>query len=96
MWELSYTALLLLVVSCIAAGVVSGVIHTWSIRARLYSLECQLEVIAGRLTTEIKARAGQERWKKPDRDAELVASLTQQPLPLAKKKNWWETLPTNK
>lgn len=94
MVELSYFALVLLISGCIAAGVVAGVIHTWSLRARLFSIENQVEVIAGRLTSEVRARAGQERWKKPDKDAELMANLLQQPQ--VRKKNWWETLPTNK
>lgn len=94
MVELSYFALVLLISGCIAAGVVAGVIHTWSLRARLFSIENQVEVIAGRLTSEVRARAGQERWKKPDKDAELMANLLQ--TPAGRKKNWWETLPTNK
>lgn len=91
---LGYPALLLLVVCCIAAGVVAAVVHTWGLRARLYSLENHVEIIAGRLTSEVKARAGQERWKKPDKDAELMASLVQ--APPARKKNWWENLPVQK
>lgn len=94
MVEIGYFALILLISGCIAAGVVAGVIHTWSLRARLFSLENQVEVIAGRLTSEVRARAGQERWKKPDKDAELMANLLQQPA--QRKKNWWEQLPANK
>jgi hypothetical protein len=94
MVELSYFALVLLISGCIAAGVVGGVVHTWNLRARIFSLENQVEVIAGRLTSEVRARAGQERWKKPDKDAELMANLIQQTP--SRKKNWWEQLPTNK
>jgi len=86
--ELSYFAVFLLAVGCIAAAVVAAVIHTWSLRARLYSLEQQVEIIGGRLTSEVRARAGQERWKKPDKDAELLQGLLHQPP--ARKKNWWE------
>jgi len=88
---LGYPALLLLVVCCIAVGVVAAVVNTWNLRARLFSLETQVDVLSGQLSREIKARAGQERWKKPDRDAELMSHLLQQPP--VRKKNWWESLP---
>lgn len=90
MVELTYFALFLLFGGCLAAGVVAGVVHTWSLRARTYSLEDRVDRMEGNLSREVKARAGQERWKKPDKDAELMASLTKQNV-TAHKPNWWET-----
>jgi len=90
MLDLSYFALLVLVVSCIAAGVVAGVVHTWTLRASLYDLQSRLEVVEGNLLREVKARAGQERWKKTDKDAELIKALQPtQPAP-QRRYNWWE------
>lgn len=85
--EYPFFALILLIVSCIAAGVVAGVVHTWSLRARTYSLEDRVDRMEGNLSREVKARAGQERWKKPDKDIELLAKAAQQP---ERRKNWWE------
>lgn len=89
MVELSYFALFLLFVACVAAGVVAAVVHTWSLRALAYSLETRLAVVEGNLLREVKARAGQERWKKPDKDLALASELVK-PEP-ARKLNWWET-----
>ena len=80
-------AVLLLIASCVAVGVVSAVVTTWSLKARLYSLEERLELVEGGLIRETKARAGAERWKKPDKDLELVKSLQAAP---TVKRNWWE------
>jgi len=93
--ELSYFALFLIFTGCLAAGVVAAVVSTWSLRARLYSVENELTIVSARLLSEVRARAGQERWKKPDKDAELVQSLMANPQPV-KKKNWWETVPSNR
>lgn len=90
MVELTYFALFLLFIACLAAGVVAGVVHTWSLRARTYGLEDRVDRMEGNLSREVKARAGQERWKKPDKDAELMAALVK-PGPADHKKNWWET-----
>jgi len=86
-------ALILLIAGCIAAGVVAAVIHTWSLRALAFSLDTRLGVVEGTLLREVKARAGQERWKKPDKDKEeMLRALTggDPPQP-AKKYNFWET-----
>jgi Flp pilus assembly protein TadB len=89
MVELSYFALFLLFIACLAAGVVAGVVHTWSLRARTYSLEDRVDRIEGNLSREVKARAGQERWKKPDKDTELFKAMAAQPSP-NRTLNWWE------
>lgn len=88
MVELSYFALFLLFVCCMAAGVVSGVVHTWSLRALAYSLDTRLAVVEGLLQREVKARAGQERWKKPARDEEMIKALL--PQPVASNLPWWK------
>lgn len=87
MVEFSYFGLILLVSCFIAAGVVAGVVHTWSLRARTYSLEDRVDRIEGNLSREVKARAGQERWKKPDKDLELLNAANAVP---ARRLNWWE------
>jgi hypothetical protein len=92
MVELSYFALFLLFVACLAAGVTAAVVHTWALRAHTYSLENRLSVVEGTLTREVKARAGQERWKKPAQDDALVQQLlAAKATPPPKKLNWWET-----
>jgi hypothetical protein len=87
--QLSIFGLIVLVTCCIAAGVVSAVVHTWALRAHAYSLEDRVSILEGTVSREVKVRAAQERWKKPDRDAELIANL--QPQQPAKKLNFWET-----
>ncbi len=90
MVELSYFALFLLFGGCLSAGIVAGVVHTWHLRASLYDVESRLCVVEGNLQREVKARAGQERWKKPDKDMELLkASVLGQPAS-SRKLNWWE------
>lgn len=90
-FQLTIFALILLVTGCIAAGVVGALIHTWSLKALAFSLEVRLGVVEGTLQREVKARAGQERWKKPDRDLELLAAAQVVPV---RKKNWWENVET--
>jgi len=90
MVEIGYFALFLLVVAAIAAGVVAGVVHTWTLRASLYDLQSRLEVVEGNLLREVKARAGQERWKKTDKDAELIKNLAAPPIQSTVRYNWWE------
>jgi hypothetical protein len=92
MVELGYFALFLLLTGCIAAGVIAGVIHTWSLRAVTYSLSARVDVVEGILSREVKARAGQERWKKPAVSAaQLQAELAAIAPPVAARPvNWWE------
>lgn len=68
-------AVVVLISACIAAGVVAGVVHTWSLRASHYSLESRVAVVEGVLQREVKARAGQERWKKADKTETLFSEL---------------------
>ena len=82
-------ASLLLIGSAIAAGVVAAVVRTWALHRRVYSLEDRLAVVEGVLTREVKTRAGQERWKKPDPQAALLSTLTTA-TPAGRKPNWWE------
>jgi len=90
--EWSNFAVTLLIVSGIAVGVVSAVIRTWSLHARLYSLEDRISVVEGVTTREVKIRAAQARHAKPSKDEELAQSLlSPQTQPVTKKLNWWET-----
>ena len=65
-------AIFLLFCVAMAASVLGGVIRGWSILSRLYSLEDRVAVAEGTLLREVKARAGQERWKRPDKDIMAV------------------------
>jgi hypothetical protein len=92
MVELGYFALFLLLAGCLSAGVVAGVVHTWSLRAVTYSLSARVDVLEGIVSREVKARAGQERWKKPAAtaaalQAELAAIAPPSPV---RQPNWWE------
>lgn len=85
--ELGIFGLIVLVSCCLAAGVCAAVVHTWGLKATAFDLEQRLAVVEGTLTREVKARAGQERWKKPDKDLELLKQATAQPVRML---NWWE------
>jgi hypothetical protein len=65
-------AIFLLFCVAMAASILGGVIRGWSILSRLYSLEDRVAVAEGTLLREVKARAGQERWKRPDKDIMAV------------------------
>jgi hypothetical protein len=91
MVDLGWFAVFLLITGGIAAGVVAAVVHTWSLRALAFSLSTRLDVVEGTLSREVKARAGQERWKQPAKlDQELQAALAAVKTTPAKKLNWWE------
>jgi hypothetical protein len=86
--EIGIFGLIVLVSCCVAAGVCGALIHTWNLKALSYSLETRVATVEGILTREVKARAGQERWKKPDKDLELLKAA--QTLPTGRVPNWWE------
>lgn len=91
MVELGYFAVFLLITAGVAAGVVAAVVHTWSLRALAFSLSTRLDVVEGTLSREVKARAGQERWKQPAKlEAELAATIAATSIKTQPKKNWWE------
>lgn len=84
-------AVILLIVGSVAAGVVSAIVTTWSLRARVFSLEDRLAIVEGVLQREVKVRAATERWKKPsaaDEAAALLLNPNVQPAP--RKLNWWD------
>lgn len=91
MVEISYFVVFLLITCCIAAGVVAAVVHTWALRALTYSLDTRLTVVEGNLQREVKARAGQERWKQPSKvENELAAALAlTKAQPPASPLPWW-------
>lgn len=93
MVEIGYFALFLLFSGCVTAGVVAGVVHTWSLRAVTYSLSARVDVVEGILSREVKARAGQERWKKPALTAAALQAELESISPSApvRTKNWWES-----
>jgi len=88
--DIPFFAIILLVSCCVAAGVCAAVVHTWTLRATLYDVQSRLEVVEGNLLREVKARAGAERWKKPDRDLALAQELVAAQKPVNQKYNFWE------
>lgn len=85
------TALILTLVAAVAVGVVSAVIRTWTLHARLYSLEDRVAVQEGITTREVKIRAAMSRPQRGAKDEELLGSLLAKPAVPIHKKNWWET-----
>lgn len=77
----------------LALGALGSIAATWSIHARLYSLEDRQSVVEGTLQREVKSRAASERWKKASVEEELISNvlLTQKPLE-NKKPKWWNTV----
>jgi hypothetical protein len=87
--EWSFFTLILVATCSVALGVCAAVINTWSLRSRLFSLEDQVAVMQGTLQREVKTRAGQERWKKPSLEEQMLLA-GQTITPPQKKFNWWE------
>jgi hypothetical protein len=81
---------ILLLVSCVAVGVVSAIVRTWSIHSRTYSLEDRLSVLEGIQSREVKIRASDARWKKPSVDEQLVQAALLQPAPEISKIPWYK------
>lgn len=79
--------ILLLISGCVAVGVVAAVLKTWMLHRRTYSLEDRMALLEGILQREVKTRAAQARWQKPDKDEALLAAMQAQP---ARPRNWWE------
>lgn len=83
-------ALILLIVACVAVGAVAAVVRTWSLHARLYSLEDRVSVNEGITTREVKIRAADSRGKNRLSEDALMASWVQKPIVQDRKKNFWE------
>lgn len=83
-------ALILLIVACIAVGAVAAVVRTWSLHARLYSLEDRVSVNEGITTREVKIRAADSRGKNRPADEALYKELASNPIQPQRKKNFWE------
>ncbi len=84
-------ATFLLLVAAVAVGVVSAVARTWSLHARLYSLEDRVSVLEGVTQREVKIRAAETRLRRPSKDEELIAAKLSEAQPIERKKAWWET-----
>lgn len=69
---------ILLAAACVVGGGVLGaVIRAWSISTSLKDIEFRCTLIEGILQREVKTRAANTRWSKPDPNEELVkAALT--------------------
>jgi len=84
-------ALVFLIAAAIAGGILGAVIRAWSIHSILYSFEDRLDVVEGITQREVKIRAGQERWKRPAKDEELIKDLLKSPAqPVASNLPWWK------
>ena len=83
-------ALILLIVACIAVGAVAAVVRTWSLHARLYSLEDRVSVNEGITTREVKIRAAESRGKNRPADDALFKELAAAQSAPPRKKNFWE------
>jgi len=79
---------ILLIVSCIAVGVTAAIVTTWSLRARIYSLEDRTNIVEGVTSREVKIRAATERFRKPSKDEEAIAAALSNPAPAASVA-WW-------
>lgn len=88
--EWSIFALTLLVVGCICAGVTGAVVSTWRLRVDVHELKDAVAVVQAIQNREVKVRAGQERWKRPEKDAALVNELLAKNNPAPRQLNWWE------
>lgn len=88
-------ATVLLIVGCVAAGVTGALVTSWSLRSKLFSLEDRLSIVEGTVTREVKTRAGQERWKKADKDEALLTALKSGGV-TGRTLNWWEKVGTPK
>jgi hypothetical protein len=82
-------AFFLLLAASVSVGVVSAVVTTWSLRARLFSLEDRTTILEGVTQREVKIRAAAERWGgKRSKDEEKVIEALQQPQQ-AQPYQWW-------
>jgi hypothetical protein len=84
-------AFILLLAAAVAVGVVSAVVRTWSLHARLYSLEDRVSVVEGVTQREVKIRAATSRAGRPTKDEDLLKELAVAQTAPAKKLNFWET-----
>lgn len=84
-------AIILLFLACIAVGVVSAVVKTWSLRADLLDVQDRLNVLEGVTQREVKIRAANSRKGLVDQDSALLQSLQKPPEQPQKRLNWWET-----
>jgi len=74
------------------AGVVAGVLTTWALRWRIYSLEDHIALLETNLTREVKARAGLVRQRGLTADeAKIQATLEAGQPPAARPGPWWMT-----
>lgn len=68
-------------------GYLAATVASRALKARLFSLECDVADLQDKILVEIKKRAGQESGKSRKGDAELLAKLqTSPPKPVAP---WW-------
>lgn len=81
---------ILLLVGCVAVGVVSAIARTWALHSRTYSLEDRMNVMEGVQNREVKIRAAETRWKKPSADEAAITAALAAPAPAKPKAQWWK------
>lgn len=72
LWNWSELGILLATAVGLGAGTIGGVIRGWSLLSRLYSLEDRLTVVEGTLLREVKTRAANSRFQRPDKEVMAV------------------------
>jgi hypothetical protein len=82
----SSVAIFLLYAIACAFGYLGGLLRTWSIHRRTYSLECAVADLENKILVEVKRRAGQERQKGHKLDEEIIAAAAKKP---DEAKPWW-------
>lgn len=83
-------ALYLLIAGGLGVSTAAALVRTWSLHSRLYSLEDRCNVLEGTVQREVKIRAAAERWKRSDRDIEMVASAVGGGADSSPKIPWWQ------
>jgi hypothetical protein len=81
-------AYLLSIAAVVAGGVFGALARSWSILARLYSLEDRCNLLEGTLSREVKVRAANGRWGKRDQEDAILAAALDKPAPHAVLP-WW-------
>lgn len=72
-------ALLLLIPVCILSGFLGKHLKTRSLEGRIYTLECDVADLQGKLLIEVKRRAGKERQNGVRIEQEILEAAQKEP-----------------
>jgi len=76
----------------IVLGAASAHLYNWQFHRRLYSAECSLSDLEGKLLIEIKRRAGKERQGQLSLEREILDAAKNSE-PAKPPAPWWSTIP---